>query len=212
MSKQPLLDISDILERIPPGEQADDARTLIKHAYAVAEQAHAGQIRKSGEPYIQHPLAVALLLADMRMDPVTIAAGLLHDVVEDSDVDLKWLAQEFGPYVASLVDGMTKLEQIDKLSQKSEGLRNEQESESLRKMFIAMAEDIRVVIIKLADRMHNMRTLAPLSEKRRKAFARETLEIFAPLANRLGVWQWKWELEQSAVWSARPAFNATPRF
>ena len=208
MSKQPLLDISDILEHIPPGERADDARTLIKHAYTVAEQAHAGQIRKSGEPYIQHPLAVALLLADMGMDPVTIAAGLLHDVVEDSDVDLKWLAQEFGPYVASLVDGMTKLEQIDKLSQKSEGLRNEQESESLRKMFIAMAEDIRVVIIKLADRMHNMRTLAPLSEERRKAFARETLEIFAPLANRLGVWQWKWELEDLSLHHLDPVTYA----
>jgi GTP pyrophosphokinase len=199
MSKQQPLDISDLLERIPPGERADGARALVQRAYAVAEQAHAGQTRKSGEPYIQHPLAVALLLADMRMDPDTIAAGLLHDVVEDCSIDLKQLTQEFGPRVASLVDGVTKLEQIDRFSQKSEGLRGEQESESLRKMFIAMAEDIRVVIIKLADRLHNMRTLDPLPEERRQSFARETLEIFAPLANRLGVWQWKWELEDLSL-------------
>ncbi len=199
MSKQRTLDISDLLEHIPPGERANGARALVQRAYAVAEQAHAGQTRKSGEPYIQHPLAVALLLADMRMDPDTIAAGLLHDVIEDCGVDLKQLTQEFGLRVASLVDGVTKLEQIDRFSQKSEGLRGEQESESLRKMFIAMAEDVRVVIIKLADRLHNMRTLDPLSEKRRQSFARETLEIFAPLANRLGVWQWKWELEDLSL-------------
>ncbi len=208
MSKQRLLDISDILERIPSGERTDDARELIERAYAVAERAHAGQTRKSGEPYIQHPLAVALLLADIGMDPDTIAAGLLHDVVEDSDVDLERLRQAFGPHVASLVDGVTKLEQIeeqieqeqiDRFGQKSERVRGEQESESLRKMFIAMAEDIRVMIIKLADRLHNMRTLDPLSLERRKAFARETLEIFAPLANRLGVWQWKWQLEDLSL-------------
>ena len=199
MSGQPLLTIADVLQRVSPGEWTDGARELIEHAYAVAERAHAGQVRKSGEPYIQHPLAVAFLLADLGMDPDTIAAGLLHDVVEDSDIDLKRLAQEFGPGVANLVDGVTKLEQIDRFSQKSEGLRDARESESLRKMFIAMAEDIRVVIIKLADRLHNMRTLDPLPEERRKAFARETLEIFAPLTNRLGVWQWKWELEDLSL-------------
>jgi len=204
MSKQQSLDLSDILERIPPDRRADGVQVLIERAYAVAERAHAGQTRKSGEPYIQHPLAVAFLLADVGMDPDTIAAGLLHDVVEDSDLDLERLQQEFGPHVTSLVDGVTKLEQIeqkqiDRFSQKSEELRDEQESESLRKMFIAMAEDIRVVIIKLADRLHNMRTLAPLSPERRKTFARETLEIFAPLANRLGVWQWKWELEDLSL-------------
>jgi len=199
MSGQPLLTIADVLQRVSPGEWTDGARELIERAYAVAERAHAGQVRKSGEPYIQHPLAVAFLLADLGMDPDTIAAGLLHDVVEDSDIDLKRLAQEFGPGVANLVDGVTKLEQIDRFSQKSEGLRDARESESLRKMFIAMAEDIRVVIIKLADRLHNMRTLDPLPEERRKAFARETLEIFAPLTNRLGVWQWKWELEDLSL-------------
>ena len=205
MSKQQSLDLSDILERIPPDRRADGAQVLIERAYAAAERAHAGQTRKSSEPYIQHPLAVAFLLADVGMDPDTIAAGLLHDVVEDSDLDLERLQQEFGPHVTSLVDGVTKLEQIeqkqiDRFSQKSEELRDEQESESLRKMFIAMAEDIRVVIIKLADRLHNMRTLAPLSPERRKTFARETLEIFAPLANRLGVWQWKWELEDLSLY------------
>jgi len=204
MTKQDLLDISDVLKHVPPGEQNDGARELVERAYTVAEQAHIGQTRKSGEPYIQHPLAVAFLLADIGMDPDTIAAGLLHDVVEDSDTDLERLRQKFGPLVASLVDGVTKLEQIeqkqiDRFSQKSEGLRGEQEAESLRKMFIAMAEDIRVVIIKLADRLHNMRTLDPLSPERRKTFAHETLEIFAPLANRLGVWQWKWQLEDLSL-------------
>ena len=204
MSKRGPLSISDILERIPPGERNDGARALIERAYAVAEQAHAGQTRKAGGPYIQHPLAVASLLADLRMDPATIAAGLLHDVVEDSDINLGGLTQEFGAEVANLVDGVTKLEQIeqeqiDRFSEGSERPRDEQESESLRKMFIAMADDIRVVIIKLADRLHNMRTLTPLPPERRKTFARETIEIFAPLANRLGVWQWKWELEDLSL-------------
>jgi RelA/SpoT family (p)ppGpp synthetase len=213
MSRQGIPSISDILERIPPGERADGARALIERAYAVAERAHTDQTRKTGGPYIQHPLAVAFLLADLGMDPDTIAAGLLHDVVEDTEVDLEILAQEFGPDVASLVDGVTKLEQIeqeqiDRFNKMGERLRDEQESESLRKMFIAMAEDIRVVIIKLADRLHNMRTLDPLPPERRKTFARETLEIFAPLANRLGVWQWKWELEDLSLRYLDPATYA----
>lgn len=150
------------------------------------------------------------------MDPDTIAAGLLHDVVEDTDIDLKKLRQEFGPHVEILVDGVTKLEQIeeqieqeqiDRLGQKSERLR-EQESESLRKMFIAMAEDVRVVVVKLADRLHNMRTLDPLPPERRKAFSRETLEIFAPLASRLGVWQWKWQLEDLSFRYLNPSTYA----
>jgi GTP pyrophosphokinase len=204
MTKRPFLDISDILEHIPLSERAESARALIERAYAVAEQAHTGQARRSGEPYIQHPLAVALLLVDIGMDPDTIAAGLLHDVVEDTNINLERLGEEFGPQVASLVDGVTKLQQIeqkqiDRFSQKTEELRNEQESESLRKMFIAMAEDIRVVVIKLADRLHNMRTLDSLPPERHKTFARETLEIFAPLANRLGVWQWKWQLEDLSL-------------
>jgi RelA/SpoT family (p)ppGpp synthetase len=211
MSEQSILDVSNILEHMPSSRRRKEARARIERAYDVAELAHAGQTRKSGEPYIQHPLAVALLLADIGMDTDTIAAGLLHDVVEDTDIDIRRLKREFGAHVASLVDGVTKLEEIeeqieqdhmDRLvhTQKSERRpRGEQETESLRKMFIAMAEDIRVIIIKLADRLHNMRTLEPLSPERRKAFSRETLEIFAPLANRLGIWQWKWELEDLSL-------------
>jgi len=213
MVKRRVLDLSDILELLPSGGGSDGARGLIQRAYAMAEQAHAGQVRKSGEPYIQHPLAVAFLLAEIGMDADTIAAGLLHDVVEDSDVDLKRLEQAFGSDVASLVDGVTKLEQIeqgqiDRFSQGLDGLRDEQEAESLRKMFIAMAEDIRVVVIKLADRLHNMITLDPLPPERRKTFARETLDIFAPLANRLGVWQWKWQLEDLSLRYLDPATYA----
>ncbi len=204
MREQHLIGISDILERAPRGEWSDGARALIERAYIVAEKAHAGEKRKSGEPYIQHPLNVALLLLEIGMDPDTVAAGLLHDVVEDSDIGLEGLTLEFDAHIASLVDGVTKLEQIeqeqsDRFKDKDEQLRDEQESESLRKMFLAMAQDVRVVIIKLADRLHNMRTLEGLKPDRRKSFARETLEIFAPLANRLGVWQWKGELEDLSL-------------
>jgi GTP pyrophosphokinase len=197
--------LSDILERASLGEQDDGryrhARALIRRAHALAEEAHAGQNRDSGVPYIQHPLSVAYLLADIGMGPDTIAAGLLHDVVEDTGISLDQLAETFNPDIAALVDGVTKLEQMekrrvdDRFANENGGGSVDQEAESLRKMFVAMAEDIRVVIIKLADRLHNMRTLDPLDEERRKAFARETQEIFAPLASSLGVWQWKWELE-----------------
>lgn len=204
MTQHPALTLSDILKHLPAGERSDGARALVERAYAVAERAHAGATRKSGEPYIQHPLTVAYLLAEIGMDPDTIAAGLLHDVVEESHIGLESIAQEFGSHVAALVDGVTKLERIeqehiDRSGCEGEALRSEHESESLRKMFIAMAQDIRVVVIKLADRLHNMRTLEALKPERRKTFARETLEIFAPLANRLGVWQWKWELEDLSL-------------
>lgn len=185
-------------------------RSIVKRAYTVAEKAHAGEPRKTGEPYIQHPLSVALLLTEIGMDSDTVAAGLLHDVVEDSDISLRDLTREFDQHIASLVDGVTKLERIeqeqsDRFKNEDEELRDEQESESLRKMFLAMAKDVRVVIIKLADRLHNMRTLNGLEPERRKSFARETLEIFAPLANRLGVWQWKWELEDLSLHCLDPA-------
>lgn len=212
MGRQSTLDISRILEHTPPGKRGNNARARIERAYDVAELAHAGQKRKSGESYIQHPLAVALLLADIGMDTDTIVAGLLHDVVEDnSDIDIEKLKRRFGRDVANLVDGVTKLEEIEEQieqdhierlihTRRSERRpRGEQEIESLRKMFIAMADDIRVVIIKLADRLHNMRTLDALLPERRKSFARETQEIFAPLANRLGIWQWKWELEDLSL-------------
>jgi GTP pyrophosphokinase len=204
MVKQPDVDIKDILEHPSLGEEANGARALVERAYAVAKESHAGKERKSGEPYIKHPLSVAFLLVEIGMDTDTIAAGLLHDVVEDTDTNLASLEQTFGPQIASLVDGVTKLEQIeqeqrDRFKDDPEALRDAQESESLRKMFLAMAQDLRVVIIKLADRLHNMRTLDALKPERRKTFARETLDIFAPLANRLGVWQWKWELEDLSL-------------
>jgi GTP pyrophosphokinase len=200
MTGDKLLTVSDVLSYFP-GPKANGARDLIERAYALAERAHTGQNRKSGEPYIQHPLSVAFLLADVGMDPDTVAAGLLHDVVEDSDIELGELAEEFSPRLANLVDGVTKLDKMekeqveDRFNEEGEGERQDQDAESLRKMFIAMAEDIRVVIIKLADRLHNMRTVRPLSVERRRRFSRETQEIFAPLASRLGMWQWKWELE-----------------
>jgi len=140
-------------------------------------------------------LTVAQILADLRLDSATIAAGLLHDVVEDSIVTVEDVRQDFGDEVASLVDGVTKLGQIDKLSQMTHRGLHDEEAESLRKMFLAMVDDVRVVLIKLADRLHNMRTLDALPEERQRRIAEETLEIFAPLANRLGIWQMKWELE-----------------
>ena len=186
--------LESLLQHIPD-TLSRNGRELIERAYELAEVAHSGQKRASGEPYIQHSLTVAQILADLRLDSATIAAGLLHDVVEDSTVTVDDLRQDFGDEVASLVDGVTKLGQIDKLSQMTQRDLQDEEAESLRKMFLAMADDVRVVLIKLADRLHNMRTLGALSEERQRRIAEETLEIFAPLANRLGIWQMKWELE-----------------
>jgi len=186
--------LESLLQQMPDA-LSQDGRELIERAYELAEVAHSDQKRASGEPYIQHSLTVAQILADLRLDSATIAAGLLHDVVEDSVVTVEDLRQDFGDEVANLVDGVTKLGQIDKLSQLTRKDLQDEEAESLRKMFLAMADDVRVVLIKLADRLHNMRTLEALSEERQRRIAEETLEIFAPLANRLGIWQIKWELE-----------------
>jgi GTP pyrophosphokinase len=171
---------------------------LLRRAYQVADKAHAGQTRSSGEPYIQHCLAAADILADLGLDAAAVAAGLLHDTVEDTPLTVDELNQQFGPEVARLVDGVTKLSRISWRSLE------DQEAESLRKMFLAMADDIRVVLIKLADRLHNMRTLGSLPEERRQRIAQETLDIFAPLANRLGIWQIKWELEDLALHYLEP--------
>ena len=189
------MSLQTLLETIQASSALDeDARELITEAFALADVAHEGQRRVSGEPYFHHCLAVASILAEMRLDAPTIAAGLLHDVVEDSLVSVEDLRRDFGEQVATLVDGVTKLSEIE-LGKMGRLTFDEKESESLRKMFLAMFRDVRVVLIKLADRLHNMRTLSSLPEERRRRIAHETLEIFAPLANRLGIWQWKWELE-----------------
>lgn len=161
----------------------------IREAYDFAEQAHHGQVRKSGEPYILHPLAVAEIVVGMQMDSLSIIAALLHDVVEDTTVSLKEIKEKFGSDCAMLVDGLTKLERIRFQS------KEEQQNENYRKMFIAMAQDIRVIVIKLADRLHNMRTLKYQSEESQRRIAYETLEIFCPIAHRLGISAIKWEME-----------------
>lgn len=162
---------------------------VINTAYQYAYQAHQGQKRISGEDYITHPVGVAGILADIELDVQTIVAALLHDLVEDTPVTVKDITQTFGSEVALLVNGVTKLKRLEKQTQ------TEQQADNLRKMFLAMAEDIRVILIKLADRLHNMRTLHHLDEDRQKKVAKETLEIFAPLAHRLGISRIQWELE-----------------
>lgn len=166
---------------------------VLEKAFAMAEKAHEGQFRHSGEPYVSHPLAVAEILADLGMDPDTIIAGLLHDVIEDTDLTMEAIQKEFSPQISALVDGVTKLKNLEFKSYE------EQQAESLRKMFLAMAADIRVIIIKLADRLHNMRTLKYQSENKQIEKAKETLEIYAPLAHRLGISTIKWELEDLSL-------------
>ncbi len=170
----------------------------LEAAYQTAEEAHAGQHRLSGEPFIEHPLAVALILADLRLDTTTLEAGLLHDTVEDTAVSLDTIRGEFGDDVAEIVDGLTKL---DKLQFQTRELA---QAENVRKMIVAMAGDIRVLLIKLADRLHNMRTLSALAPAKQRRVATETLEIYAPLANRLGVQEVKWELEDLAFKTLHP--------
>ncbi|HEY3397149.1 MAG TPA: bifunctional (p)ppGpp synthetase/guanosine-3',5'-bis(diphosphate) 3'-pyrophosphohydrolase [Armatimonadota bacterium] len=168
-------------------------QAFLEQVYEFAEEAHRGQKRATGEPYIIHPLEVALLLTSIQADPATLAAALLHDTVEDTGVTLEEISRRFGPTVADLVDGVTKLGKLDFTSKQEEQARN------LRKMLLAMAEDIRVLIIKLADRLHNLQTLDSLTPARQKAIANETLHIYAPLAHRLGIWRFKWHLEDLSL-------------
>jgi len=216
--------IEDLMAILPEGYSAVD-RELVQRAYNYAEEAHKGQKRASGEPYITHCVSVAGILAEMKIPPVVVIAGLLHDTVEDTKTTNEDLRRDFGDEVAKLVDGVTKLTNLPRVSRGDQhmdevesdlSIPDEQEhrpgrsrkqdlaSETLRKTFLAMGEDIRVVLIKLADRLHNMRTLGFMPEVKRRRIAQETLDIFAPLANRLGIWQMKWELEDLGFRYAMP--------
>jgi GTP diphosphokinase / guanosine-3',5'-bis(diphosphate) 3'-diphosphatase len=178
----------ELMRRMRANRPNDDLE-LIRKAYEFSQKHHAGQSRASGQPYLVHPLEVALVLAEMKMDPVAIAAGLLHDSVEDTSVTVVDIRKEFGEQVAHIVEGVTKISAIDFAT------REEQQAENLRKMMLAMVDDIRVVLIKLADRLHNMRTLEHLAADRQEKIARETLEIYAPIAHRLGMGKIRGELE-----------------
>src|SRR6266853_1312827 len=186
-----MIRLEEILDRVQkhhPGDNLD----LIRRAYIFSAKEHKGQVRASGEPYLTHPLEVANLLAEMKMDAVTVSVGLLHDVVEDTLVSLEKIEELFGTEVAHIVDGVTKISQIPFTSKEAK------QAENFRKMLLAMTDDIRVIMVKFADRLHNMRTLGYLTADRREAIARETMEIYAPLANRLGMGKMRGELEDLA--------------
>ena len=191
-------DLEAWLAAVTAGRPREEGE-VIRRAATFALKAHTGQTRVSGEPFIAHTLSVAQVLADLGLDHETLAAALLHDVVEDTGVEIEELEREFGSRIAALVDGVTKMKVIQEFqAEPGRSRREHAQAESLRKMLLAMAEDVRVVLIKLADRLHNMRTLAVLPEDKQQRIARETMDIFAPLANRLGIWQIKWELEDLA--------------
>jgi len=227
------MDIDNLLAKLPDYYTVVD-RDLISRAYKFAEKAHEGQKRLSGEPYITHCIAVAEILIELKVPPEMVAAALLHDTVEDTDVTLNDLTSKFSPEIAKLVDGVTKLTNLPQVSRadqvaiggkqkkvaSNKSAQDEEDTdeeiavdrsrhrdlanETLRKMLLAMGDDIRVVVIKLADRLHNMRTLSHMPEKKRVSIARETMDIFAPLANRLGIWQLKWELEDLSLRYLKP--------
>ncbi len=203
------MDIRDLLNALPEETSPAD-REMIERAYRVAKKAHRRQKRASGEPYINHCVAVASILLELGAPIPAIVAGLLHDSVEDTDLTLDDLRRDFGEEVAALVDGVTKLTQLPRVSHSGKraadplATKGDLAKETLRKTFLAMGDDVRVVVIKLADRLHNMRTLSHLPIEKQQRIAQETLEIFAPLANRLGIWQMKWELEDLAFRYVHP--------
>ena len=180
-----------LLKTVSANRPADDL-DIIRRAWEFSLEHHAGQTRASGEPYVTHPLEVALVLAELKMDSTAIAAGLLHDAVEDTSVTTDEIYEKFGEQVAHIVEGVTKLDKIQFAN------REDQQAENIRKMLLAMVSDVRVVIIKLADRLHNMRTLEHLKPERQMAIARETLDVYAPLAHRLGMGKLRGELEDYA--------------
>jgi len=183
-----MIRFDDILEKVS-SSYTDDEITLLKKAYVFAARAHKGQIRRSGEPYLSHPLEVANMLADMRMDAITLVAAILHDVLEDTEVTAPEIKKTFGKEAAHLIEGITKISLVEASSPET------QKAESLRKIILAMTDDVRVIFIKLGDRIHNLKTLKFLPENKQKQIARETLEIYAPIANRLGMGRIKAELE-----------------
>ncbi|MBE2266910.1 MAG: bifunctional (p)ppGpp synthetase/guanosine-3',5'-bis(diphosphate) 3'-pyrophosphohydrolase [Anaerolinea sp.] len=188
------MDLQSLVDLLP--DLTPNDRALIERAYFKAEVAHAGQFRKSGEPYFTHCVAVAHILAEMKLDAEAIAAALMHDIVEDTSITIEELRVEFGTTIASIVDGVTKLKNLPLKPEGDKKSRSaDRELEYIRKMALAMGDDVRVVLVKLADRLHNMRTLGYMSPDKQAVIAKETLDIFAPLANRLGIWQLKWELE-----------------
>jgi GTP diphosphokinase / guanosine-3',5'-bis(diphosphate) 3'-diphosphatase len=192
-----MIRIEDIVEKVARNHPQADL-DLLRRAYFFSAREHKGQTRASGEPYLMHPLEVANILADMRLDAVSVSTGLLHDVVEDTLVDLDTIRQNFGDEVTHLVDGLTKIAQISTVS------REEQQAENVRKMLLAMIDDVRVVLVKLADRLHNMRTLHFLKPEKRKRIAQETMDIFAPIAHRLGMGKLRGELEDLAFQHLHP--------
>ncbi|MDD6203081.1 MAG: bifunctional (p)ppGpp synthetase/guanosine-3',5'-bis(diphosphate) 3'-pyrophosphohydrolase, partial [Lachnospiraceae bacterium] len=194
----------DLIARVKKYHPSDDI-SMIQKAYQIASKAHKDQVRKSGEPYIIHPLYVAIILADLELDKETIVAGLLHDVVEDTIMTIEEIREEFGDDVALLVDGVTKLQQLQLSGEEQEKIADksaeklELQAENLRKMFLAMAKDIRVILIKLADRLHNMRTLKHMPPEKQQRIARETLDIYCPIAQRLGISKIKVELDDLSL-------------
>jgi guanosine-3',5'-bis(diphosphate) 3'-pyrophosphohydrolase len=191
-------DLVDALLADVGSYNAEVDRGLLARAFRFAAQAHDGQQRRSGEAFIAHPWGVAMICAELRLDEQTIVAALLHDVVEDTSIDLGDVRGEFGEEVARLVEGVTKLTRIQFQS------REQAEAENYRKMVVAMAEDVRVILIKLADRLHNMRTIEYLGKQKQVQKAKETLEVYAPLAHRLGIHALKWELEDLAFQTLHP--------
>jgi GTP diphosphokinase / guanosine-3',5'-bis(diphosphate) 3'-diphosphatase len=199
-------DLHDLLQSIR-AQRADAQVRKVRYAYFLAEMAHQGQARTSGEPYIIHPLAVAKILVDLRMDDDSIVAALLHDVLEDTSVTSEQIGREFGDDVLHLVEGVTKLklqEHADLTDRQRVAAETTRTAETLRKMLLAMAKDFRVMVIKLADRLHNMQTLGALDVRRKTRIAQETLDVYAPLAARLGIWQIKWQLEDLSFMYLHP--------